>query len=260
MQDKPSLTIETHNEGYDAIKNPIQKCHDPKQVELIINDMKSAMNNMVASILSQAANTVGQEEQLSKLQVRWIEAYFPFTSPSWEMEVFWGGEWLELCGCGVMRQELLQNAKLDDRIGWAFGFGLERLAMVLFGIPDIRLFWSSDPRFLGQFEPRKISRFVPFSKHPACHKDISFWIGKAGNTNVTFHENDMNDLIREIAGDLVQDVVLVDEFTSKKINRTSKCYRINYCSMDRNVTNEEINAIQERVRKEMSERLDIELR
>ena len=59
--------------------------------------------------------------------------------------------WLEVLGCGVMEQQILAEAGVTDKVGWAFGLGLERLAMVLYSIPDIRLFWSTDTGFLGQF-------------------------------------------------------------------------------------------------------------
>ena len=76
--------------------------------------------------------------------------------------------------------------------------------MILFSIPDIRLFWSQDPRFLSQFTAGQISTFKPYSKYPACYKDVSFWLSEAG-----LHDNDFCDLVRDTAGDLVQDVVLV---------------------------------------------------
>lgn len=64
----------------------------------------------------------------------------------------------------------------DHIIGWASGIGLERLAMLLFKIPDIRLFWTRDTRFLNQFQKGKISIFEPFSRYPSCWKDVSFWV------------------------------------------------------------------------------------
>jgi len=87
------------------------------------------------------------------VELRWREDYFPFTEPSFELDVRYDNEWLELLGCGIIHQEVLQAAGRDpaEEIGWAFGLGLERLAMVLYSIPDIRLFWSEDPRFLSQF-------------------------------------------------------------------------------------------------------------
>lgn len=89
---------------------------------------------------------------LIDVQCRWVDQYFPFTHPSWELEILHNDNWLEILGCGIMRQEILQKSGAVDQIGWAFGLGLERLAMHLYNIPDIRLFWSSDAGFLNQFK------------------------------------------------------------------------------------------------------------
>lgn len=61
--------------------------------------------------------------------------------------------WLEVLGCGVTEQEILRRSGKENNVAWAFGLGLERLAMILFDIPDIRLFWSSDERFTSQVVP-----------------------------------------------------------------------------------------------------------
>lgn len=84
--------------------------------------------------------------------------------------------------------------------------------MILYSIPDIRLFWSQDSRFLSQFEQGRISVFQPYSKYPACFKDVSFWIPQ-GNS---IHENDFHDLVRDAAGDLVEDV--------KKVSQSAFCF------------------------------------
>ena len=70
---------------------------------------------------------------------------------------------------------MLKNAK-ESKKGWAAGLGLERFAMLLFNIPDIRLFWSEDQRFLNQFSDQSIKNFQPFSKYPSCYKDLSFYL------------------------------------------------------------------------------------
>ena len=57
---------------------------------------------------------------------------------------------------------------------WAFGLGLERIAIILFYISDIRLFWSTDPRLLSQFLENKIATFKPYPKYPACFNDVNF--------------------------------------------------------------------------------------
>lgn len=98
-------------------------------------------------------------------QVRFRPHYFPFTEPSFEIDVkskaLKGGEkWLEMCGCGMVHPavfEQMNRARGDDAYdskkwsGFAFGLGMDRLAMILFGIPDIRYFAANDLRFLRQF-------------------------------------------------------------------------------------------------------------
>ncbi|KAJ1922270.1 phenylalanyl-tRNA synthetase alpha subunit, mitochondrial [Mycoemilia scoparia] len=259
------LEVVTEDDTQISKDNPIQGEHSPEEVQILIKDMKESMNIMVASVLGMGSTITAENSRNSKnasssgpqkLPVRWIEAYFPFTSPSWEMEVWFQGKWLEICGCGIVQQSIMERSGRPDRVGWAFGFGLERLAMILFGIPDIRLFWSKDPRFLDQFQPGKISTFKSFSRHPACTKDVSFWLP----SDAQFHENDFMDTVREIAGDLAEDVKLIDKFKHPKTGKTSHCYRINYCSMDRNVTNEEINKIQNELRQVVTDKFGVELR
>lgn len=95
-------------------------------------------------------------------------------------------------------------------MGWAFGLGLERIAMVLFGIPDIRLFWSTDNRFVSQFKAGSISEFKPYSKQPPCYQDFSFWLPDANTSTVSkFHENDFCEIVRDVAGDLAEETKLV---------------------------------------------------
>jgi phenylalanyl-tRNA synthetase alpha chain len=187
---------------------------------------------------------------------RWVDAYFPFTEPSNELEIFFNEDWLEVLGCGLLREGILKNAGLDpDKyIAWAFGIGLERLAMRLFDIKDIRLFWTKDQRFLNQFSEGSITKFKPYSKYPACYKDITFFI------NDEFNENDFMEVVRSVAGDLVEDVKCVDTFTNKKTNKTSKCFRILYRHMDKTVTNEEINVFQVNLRYLVENHLKLELR
>ena len=87
------------------------------------------------------------------LEMRFRPSYFPFTEPSAEFDIRWGGRWLEVCGCGMMHPNVLRAAKIDPKRyqGFAFGVGLERLAMLRHGIEDIRMFFENDVRLLEQF-------------------------------------------------------------------------------------------------------------
>ncbi|GAB1312925.1 phenylalanyl-tRNA synthetase alpha subunit, mitochondrial [Madurella fahalii] len=270
-----AMQVDDENPPWHAERNPLQeRHHTPEEAEALGRHLKRSLELMVNEIFTRAkrAAGVGGAEQ-EPLRVRWVEAYFPFTSPSWELEVFYQGDWLEVLGCGVSKQELLINAGVPSQIGWAFGIGLERIAMLLFQIPDIRLFWSRDERFLGQFRGVQddlslLKPFVAFSKHPACYKDVSFWLktasaagGDSKRANVhDWHENDLMEVVRDVAGDVAEDVRLVDAFTHPKTGRRSMCYRVNYRSLERTLTNLETNDMHDRVVKALVERLGVEIR
>uniref|UniRef100_A0AC34Q044 Phenylalanyl-tRNA synthetase n=1 Tax=Panagrolaimus sp. JU765 TaxID=591449 RepID=A0AC34Q044_9BILA len=195
------------------------------------------------------------------VQMRWVDAYFPFTHPSFELEVFYNDTWLEVLGCGLMEQKLLENAGAGDKVGWAFGLGLERLAMVLYSIPDIRLFWSKDTGFLNQFKnlkPEETIKYQPISIHPQLYMDLSFWLPN-GVTPTEMKANGM-DLIRSTGGDLVEQVEIVDEFFHPKKKLTSQCYRIVYRSNERPLKKEEINEIHQQIANGFVEQFGVKIR
>lgn len=269
---KHNVVVEDPNPPHDAERNPLQEDHSAAEAEAIGKHLKRSLENMVVEIFSRAKVAAIKADPNfvdEPLRMRWVEAYFPFTSPSWELEVYYAGDWLEVLGCGVVRQKLFKNAGVPSRLGWAFGIGIDRIAMLLFKIPDIRLFWSKDSRFLSQFDGvsddlDKLKLFVPFSKYPPCPRDVSFWLNSTsaagGNTRGSFHENDVMELVRGVGGDAVEDVRLIDEFTHPKTGRKSMAYRIVYRSLERTLTNEEANDMHEQVRQTLVAELGVELR
>jgi len=106
------------------------------------------------------------KEMFGKSKIRLRPSYFPFTEPSAEVDIYWGLEtdvdykitkgtgWLEIMGCGMVDPNVLDNAHIDSKkyTGFAFGMGIERIAMLLYQIPDIRMFYENDIRFLSQFK------------------------------------------------------------------------------------------------------------
>ncbi len=106
------------------------------------------------------------KEMFGKSKIRLRPSYFPFTEPSAEVDIYWGLEtetdykitkgtgWLEIMGCGMVDPNVLKNANIDPETytGYAFGMGIERIAMLLYQIPDIRMFYENDIRFLEQFK------------------------------------------------------------------------------------------------------------
>ena len=87
------------------------------------------------------------------LKVRFRPSFFPFTEPSAEMDMSWNGGWLEIGGCGMVHPEVFRHVNIDSEKyrGFAFGLGVERLAMLRYGVNDLRLFFQNDLRFLKQF-------------------------------------------------------------------------------------------------------------
>ncbi len=88
-----------------------------------------------------------------ELQVRFRPSYFPFTEPSAEVDIMGERGWLEVLGCGMVHPNVLKNVNIDPEkyTGLAFGMGVERLAMLKYGVPDLRAFFENDLRFLEQF-------------------------------------------------------------------------------------------------------------
>ena len=86
------------------------------------------------------------------MQVRFRPSFFPFTEPSAEMDMSWKGGWLEIGGCGMVHPNVLKHVGIDSEkyIGFAFGMGVERLAMLRYGVNDLRLFFENDLQFLKQ--------------------------------------------------------------------------------------------------------------
>ncbi|MBM23873.1 MAG: phenylalanine--tRNA ligase subunit alpha [Gammaproteobacteria bacterium] len=119
------------------------------QVEGLVIDENINFSHL-KGILREFINTFFNKE----LEMRFRPSYFPFTEPSAEVDILSeDGKWLEILGCGMVHPNVLENLDLDSEIytGYAFGMGVERLAMLKYNIKDIRLFYENDLNFLNQF-------------------------------------------------------------------------------------------------------------
>jgi len=122
--------------------------------------------NVSFADLKSLLNYFARELFGNDVKTRFRPSYFPFTEPSAEMDVYWGLDsesdkritkgtgWLEILGCGMVDPEVFNNVNYDSSkySGYAFGVGIERIAMLLYGVEDIREFYKGDTRFLGQFK------------------------------------------------------------------------------------------------------------
>ncbi|MCX6719646.1 MAG: hypothetical protein NTV36_00845, partial [Candidatus Staskawiczbacteria bacterium] len=220
-------------------------CRKDKKV-ITLDDLKEVEKDMTESIF-------GKETEY-----RFLVDSFPFTDPSVQIEIMSNGDWMEVVGSGLVHSQVLKNLGLDPEFynGWAFGFGIERLAMVKMNITDIRVLWSEDARITSQFKDIN-SKYKEVSKYPETSRDISFIINKDINLNNYY------EIVRDFAENLIEEVKLIDEFENEeKFGKDKKSYtfRITYCSPERTLTSEEVNKIQEEIREKTKTDLSAVLR
>lgn len=129
--------------------------HSPMfyQVEGLLVDTKVQFSDLKGVLITFLNRIFGEE-----MTHRFRPSYFPFTEPSAEVDILWKSEgrepaWLEVLGCGMVHPNVLRSGGFDPEkvSGFAFGLGVERFAMLKYGIPNIRLFYENDLRFLRQF-------------------------------------------------------------------------------------------------------------
>ncbi|MDO8624082.1 MAG: hypothetical protein Q7R54_01885 [bacterium] len=193
---------------------------------LQLDDLKNVLVQMVEAIFGK------------HIEYRFLDDIFPYTDPSLQIEVKLGDAWVEIMGGGMPRKGVLKTLGLEGYNGWAFGFGLERLAIISMKLPDIRLFWSEDERVKKQLVLGR--EFVAVSKYPPVVRDISFIVKKG------FVPNNYFDLVRDVALDLVEQVSLLDTYENDEklgAGNVSYAYRITYRSIDKTLTNEEVQIL-----------------
>lgn len=196
---------------------------DEKKI-ITVDDLKNALSDIATNVF--------------KANFRFYDHQFPYTDPSFEMEAEINGQWVEMLGSGLVRKSVLENMGLTGYNGWAFGFGLERLAIASMELPDIRLLWSEDERVKKQLKLG--NKFKEVSKFPPVVRDISFIVDK------DFVPNDYFDVIRDIVGDLIEQVELLDKYENAEkfgVGKLSYTFRITYRSLEKTLTNAEVNSL-----------------
>ena len=130
--------------------------HNPtfQQIEGLYVDRGVTVGDLKGTVEAVFRDLLG-----SDVRLRFRPHYFSYTEPSFEIDFAnalvrkLGKEWLEIAGCGMVHPQVFENVGLDPEVwtGWAFGFGIERIAMIRYGVNDIRRFYENDLRFLHQF-------------------------------------------------------------------------------------------------------------
>lgn len=215
--------------------------------KLIPNEEGTMLLDELKRVLSEIVETVFGKET----EYRFLDDTFPYTDPSTQIEVMVNGQWVEILGAGMVKPSVLKKMGIEGYNGWAFGFGLERLAMLSMELPDIRLLWSDDERVKKQLVLG--TKFKEVSKFPAVVRDISFLVDTKD-----FQPNNYFDLVRDVVGDTAEEMALIDEYENEAkfgAGKKSYAYRITYRALDRTLTDEEVNglhkALEEKTREDL---------
>lgn len=149
LQGEPPIRIiapgRTYRSDYDATHTPMFH-----QIEGLVVDKQTHMGHL-KGCLEEFCRLFFEDPAL---KVRFRPSYFPFTEPSAEVDIQWKGDsWLEILGCGMVHPTVLRNCNIDPDVyqGFAFGMGIERIAMLKYGIEDLRLFFETDLRWLSHY-------------------------------------------------------------------------------------------------------------
>jgi phenylalanyl-tRNA synthetase alpha chain len=211
----------------------------PESQKIEPEDLKKVLGDIVHAVFG------------PHMQFRVNPDTFPYTDPSFEVEVNVEGTaaegpakgaWLEVLGSGMPKASVLKKMGVEGYHGWAFGFGIERLAIISMQLPDIRLLWSEDARVKAQLVLGTAYKEV--SKYPPVIRDISFIVKN------DFVPNNYFDLVREVGEDLVEQVELIDKYENEAklgSDNVSYAYRVTYRSLTRTLTSEEVSDLHQKL-------------
>ncbi len=240
-------------------KDEIDRKHFPAfhQIDFLYickKDQRIITLEELQDVQADAVKTIFGED----VEFRFLVDSFPFTDPSTQLEIKFQDKWMEITGAGLVHTQCLKNFGLDPEVynGWAGTFGIDRVAMIKMEIPDIRILWSEDSRIISQFKDIN-SKYKEVSKYPSVDRDISFVIDKSINLNNYY------ELVRDLAGNLIEEVKLIDEFENEeKFGKDKKSYtfHIVYRSLEKTLTNEEVNEIHDKITERTKEEFKVIIR
>ncbi|EKD25625.1 MAG: hypothetical protein ACD_80C00011G0012 [uncultured bacterium (gcode 4)] len=237
-----------------------------KEKEIINQDtLKEVLSNTIKALFWE------------NVKFRFNQDQFPYTTDSLEVEVEFEWKWLEVLWAWVVHPTVLEKLWLDSTKynWWAFGFGIDRLVMALKKVPDIRILRSEDKRITSQWW--NLNPYKEVSNFPPVYKDISFVTSKDKFVKNTvemekswkielINEADSFDLAgiaRDVSWWLIEEVRVIDIFENDKKfgnDKKSVCVRITFRSLERTLTNEEINIAYFKIREKLEKELNYELR
>ncbi|NXJ13586.1 FDXA1 protein, partial [Odontophorus gujanensis] len=229
-------------------------------IQMVVDKIKTSIHSLHQSI-SDSKLSISLQEATS-LGTAELSDFAAFESQLGKIQFFlcmktdtWDSSEKGFC-VGVVRTTPYESAGSDLVVVFA-SLNLDLVAMLICAIDDWRMLWTSDARFLRQFPAGELRLFKSFSLYPPSYvHDVSFWLPDGEQfDDVAFHT-----IAREVSGEAVACIHLLDSFQQPGTGRNSVCYRLTFQSCDRALSRKEVAAMQLRFREEISKRLRVALR
>ncbi|XP_051494272.1 ferredoxin-fold anticodon-binding domain-containing protein 1 [Apus apus] len=229
-------------------------------IQMLVNNMKTSIHSLHQTVSSSKLSLSLQEA--TSFETTELNDFAAFESQLSQVQYFICVDTDTLGSCergfcvGVVRiarDELTSS----DLVVVLASLNLDLLAMLICGIPDWRMLWTPDTRFLQQFPRGELRLFKSFSLYPPSYvHDVSFWLPDGER----FDEVAFHTIARQVSGETVVSIQLIDSFQRAETGLKSLCYRLTFQSCDRALSRQEVAQMEQRFRKEIAQRLGVTLR
>ncbi|KFU89426.1 Ferredoxin-fold anticodon-binding domain-containing protein 1, partial [Chaetura pelagica] len=229
-------------------------------IQMLVKNMKTSIHSLHQAVSSSKLSISLQEA--TSFETTELNDFAAFESQLSQVQYFICMDTDTLGSCerglcaGVVRTAHDELTSSDLVVVLA-SLNLDLLAMLICGIPDWRMLWTSDKRFLQQFPRGELRLFKSFSLYPPSYvHDVSFWLPDGER----FDEVAFHTIARQVSGEMVVSIQLIDSFQRAETGLKSLCYRLTFQSCDRALSRQEVAQMQERFRKEIAQCLGVTLR
>ncbi|NXU48090.1 FDXA1 protein, partial [Turnix velox] len=234
---------------------PVKRGTENSCIQMLVNSIKTSVDSLHQTVSGFKVNI--KLVEAASFETSELDDFAAFESQLSEIQYFICKDAPGSCGkgscVGVIRTELISS----EVVVVFASLNLDLLTMSICGIPDWRMLWTSDTRFLHQFPGGELRLFKSFSLYPPSYvHDVSFWLPDGEQ----FDEVAFHTIAREVSGETVVSVQLIDTFQQPQTGRKSLCYRLTFQSCDRALSSREVAETQQQFRKEISRVLRVTLR
>ncbi|KAM4702980.1 ferredoxin-fold anticodon-binding domain-containing protein 1 [Rhinophrynus dorsalis] len=244
-------TMPVYNEALFLWGSCIDKETD--HLQLLMDTIQNAVTSLITSISTEATSSENTERETDKINKKSLTFHHVPSAENYKINISWNHN-DQIIGT-IMT---LTPRQISNETGLLLvTLNLDIMAMYLLDIPDWRILWTPDERFIQQYNSHQLRTFQSFSLHPPYYNhDVSFWVGKGS----VFDNLEFHTIAQRVSKGCITDIQLLDQFHNVQTDQTSLCYRITYQSPDRALSYEVASEMQLLLRQELQRLLCVTIR